>query len=242
MKDKKTSWMIFVLIFFSLLMISCAPKMYRMHPEFEARMEKIHTPGLLPPDVKVYEISAGGVPELKDEWCAIGKDNVVQSLGQNFEAKAYKIKPLDIDADTRQELEDIKALYRAVAASIRTHTYGGPAGFPEKMQNFDYSVGAIKSTLEKLNADALVFFYCSDQILTGGRKAIMAAGVIVGALVGIQVTPVGGWTIGSIAIVDSSGKILWFNTKTAAGTYDLRDHGSTASLVTELLKDLPEVK
>jgi len=243
MKKNNANWfMILFLCLLTVLITSCVPKTYRTHSEFETRIAKINSPGLLPPDVKVYEVSAGGVPELRDEWCTIGKSNVIKCLGENFQDKNCKIKHIEIDEALHQELEDIQALYRAVDASIRAHTYEGPNKFPEKIKNFEYSLGPIKNILDKLGIDALVFFYGSDQISSGGRKAIMAASVIAGALVGIQVTPVGGMTTSSIAIVDSTGTILWFNSTAVGGAFDLRDYDSTAGLIVQLIDSLPEFR
>ena len=50
------------------LLAGCAIAPYRAHPQFEERSRTIKTVALLPPDVKVYRLTAGGVRELMDEW------------------------------------------------------------------------------------------------------------------------------------------------------------------------------
>jgi len=37
------------------------------------------------PEIKVYEISAGGVPELMDDWSAQGKENITKALIAHFD-------------------------------------------------------------------------------------------------------------------------------------------------------------
>jgi hypothetical protein len=229
---------------FCLLFIAagCAPKTYRAHPEFEMRAKNIKTQGLITPDVKVYELTAGGVQELRDDWCGKGKENVSNAIAEMFKGKPIEIKPLATDKDIEEEMEDIQALYRAVITSIHLHTYGGPYTFPEKQKNFDYSIGSVDEVLKRYGSDALIFVYGFDEISTSGRKALTAAGILVGAFTGVVITPRAGITALNIAVVDPSGAILWYNSRGSQGGHDLRDHDSCASLVEDILSDYPPLK
>jgi hypothetical protein len=218
---------------------SVAP--YRAHPEFEMRTKNIKISGLLSPDIKIYEFTAGGVRELRDDWCAQGRENIQGALIQCFQEKTLEIKPITMDKEMEEEMEDIYALYRAVSISINTHTYGD-FKFPEKMKNFDYSIGPIDKIMQKHSTDALIFVYGFDEISTGGRKALQAVGVIAGALTGVVVIPRSGITVVSAAMVDPSGTILWYNIKGSQGGYDLRNPESSANLIRAILADYPGVR
>ena len=225
-----------------LLAFGCAGVApYRAHPEFEMRTENIKTSGLLSPDIKIYEFTAGGVRELRDDWCAKGRENVQGALIQCFQGKPLEIKPITVDKEMEEEMEDIYALYRAVSISINTHTYGD-FKFPEKMKTFDYSIGPIDKIMQKHGTDALVFVYGFDEISTGGRKALQAAGIIAGVLTGVVVMPRSGVTVVSAAMVDPSGAILWYNIKGSQGGYDLRDPQSATNFIRSIVFDYPGVK
>lgn len=217
----------------------CAPKTYRAHPEFEQRVKSITHPGMLPSDVKVYELTAGGVQELRDDWCKIGKENVEKSIHEAFKQRPFTVEQLLVDKEIEEEIEDIQALYRAVSLSIQLHTYNPQFIFPEKTKNFIYSVGPVDKILKKYGADALIFVYGFDEISTGGRKALMAAGIIVGAFTGVMIAPREGITAVSIALVDSSGTILWYNLKASAGGKDLRDFDSCSSMINNIVAEFP---
>jgi len=74
---------------------------------------------------------------------------------------------------------------------------------------------------------------------TGGRKALTAAGIIVGSFTGVFIVPRAGISAVSIALVDSSGTILWYNLKASAGGKDLRDFDSCAGMVNNIIGEFP---
>jgi hypothetical protein len=219
----------------------CAPLTKTVHPEFETRTKDIKTTGLLSPDIKIYEFTAGGVRELKDDWCVKGKENVQRAMIEGLGEKPLEVKPIIIEKETEEEMEDIYALYRAVSTSIILHTRGENK-FPEKIKNFSYSVGSVENILKRYGVDTLIFVTGLDEISTAGRKALTAAGIIAGALTGVMVIPRSGITVVSVAMVDPSGAILWYNIKGSQGGYDLRNPESATKLVREILADYPGVK
>ncbi len=229
------------ILLFLIITISCAPKVYRAHPELESRIKNVNIPGLLPPDVKIYELTAGGIKELRDEWSEKGKENVLRTIKENFNEKKFNIKILTIDEEIEEELEDIHALYRAVSRSVQLHTYG-PFLFPEKQKNFDYSIGSIEKILQRLGSDAMIFVYGHDEISTGGRKALTALGVIAGAFTGVMIMPRSGITSMNIALVDTSGTILWYSMRISQGGHDLRNPSSVSSLLKNILSDFPSLE
>ncbi len=210
-----------LLIHLSILCLSsvafgCASPTYRAHPEFMSMTKNIETPGLMLPDVKMYEFSSGGVMELRDDWSATGKENVRKAILKGFEDKKYNVKPLTINEDTKEEIKEIKALYRAVNKSIQLHTYG-PQLFPNKKKNFDYSLGSIQNILKDSQIDSVIFVSGFDQVKASGRSAYV-----------------------SVCIADSSGAIVWYGGKGSKSGHDFRDPESTARLVGDIIFPLPE--
>lgn len=217
----------------SLIGSGCAgaPAAYRKNPQFDSSCKNLKTYGLVKPRVEVCEISAGGVPELRDDWCAAARGNLVAALERKFSSKMINLKTIEPDVSTSQEFEEVSALYKVVSYSIKAHTYFAPNIFPEKVDKFDYSLGPINGLLERYGCDGLIFVYGYDEISTAGRKTLMAAGMVVGALTGVYTGPRGGVTTIDVALVDASGTILW---------YSFQAQG--ASLVERVMSDFPECR
>jgi hypothetical protein len=236
---------IFSLLLIGLLISACAtPPRYRAHPQLNTRIEKVNTITVIPLKVDVYQVTAGGVKEKMDEWCMQAKRNVLTAIENDLKLRPLlNIKSIPetfMSEDKKINLEQTDALFEAVNSSIIIHTYGQPIHrFPEKIQNFNYTLGPEVRQLSN-QTDALLLVRGVDNISTGGRKALQAGRVILGALVGVQVTPMLGATAVNLALVDANtGEILWFNFHASAGDHDLRDPINTTAMVMDILKDFP---
>jgi hypothetical protein len=225
-----------------LVMIAsgCVQGLRTVHPELESRAKAIHAVGLASPDVRIYQLTAGGVTELMDDWCSQGETNLSDSVIRELKKKSVQAKALVLDKESQQELDEVMALYNAIATSISWHTYQNENAFPEKIKNFEYSVGPIDKILKKYKSDALLVVYGYDEISTGGRKALMAVGNVLGAVTGIQ-GPRKGVTVVSIGLLDRTGSLLWYNNWGNVGDYDLRDKGNAADISEALLDQFPRL-
>jgi len=212
---------------------------YRAHPELDRRAKTVRVVGVLQPDIKIYELTAGGVTELRDEWSAAGRDAVLQGLSEVLKERGVAIKPVVVDKDQQRSVDDVTVLYRAVSGSIIEHTYTQHP-FHTKLENFDYSVGSIDALLQKYQADALVIVYGVDQISSNGRKALRGVGLVLGAVTGQPVVSQG-MTALNIALVDRSGAVLWYKIAGDSGGFDLRDARSAKAFVQRLVSDFPAV-
>lgn len=238
-KKSLGSLVLFAVLCLLILTFGCAPA-YRAHSQLEVRTKDINNPGLTSPDVKIYELTAGGIRELRDDWCRKGYTCLITAIAEAFREKEVELKTLTVDKDVEQELDDVQALYRAVSLSIRLHTYG-PHVFPEKKKNFDYSIGSIEGILQKYGSDALILVYGSDEISTAGRKALQAVAIIAGSFTGTVIMPRSGITSVSVALIEKSGTILWYCMKSSEGGYDLRKPESTSKLMKAVLSDFPRL-
>lgn len=233
----------FILIFIVFAGCATAPH-YRSNTQLSERMNTTKSIVLIPLKTDVYQLTAGGVKEKIDEWSMKAKQNVMAAIEESLIIKPMLIvKPFNellLSSEKKENLEETSALYDAVSSSIILHTYGPPDYlFPEKIKNFDYSLGSEIAELAD-DADAILLVSCVDHIATAGRKAVQAGSMILGALVGIQFIPNMGTTSINIALVDArSGFILWYNFHSSGGDHDLRDPINTTTLVKQLLKDFP---
>ena len=223
----------------ALTTAGCAPALQSNRAELDIRAKKLRNIALLPPDTKICELSAGGVREQRDDWCAAGRKNLGKAIIDNLSGNGIDVKVLKITSDLDNEVDDVKTLYRTVMESVYTHAYywqgQNPNFFPDRLKSFDYSVGSLEKLLKKQKADGLLLVEASDEISSAGRKALR----VVQALNPFGVAARSGNTIVKIALVDRKGDILWDNYYFSSGGYDLRDFDSTRDFVKLLLEDLP---
>ncbi len=209
---------------------------HRAHPDLHARAKGIRTVAVVPPSIKIYSLSAGDVKELREDWSAAGRENVVRALREGLRGQAVELGTQPPDREIQGELEEVQALFRTVSLTIIQRTYSTYPFFT-KLENFDYSVGPIDRILRKYRADALLLVYGYDEISTGGRKALK----VVGAVLPFVGGPSSGDTGMAIALVDRTGAILWFRIEADRGGYDLRDPESASEFITAMLSDLPRL-
>jgi hypothetical protein len=212
---------------------------YRSHPDLERRTKAVKVVGVLPPDIKIYELSAGGVADLRDDWSATGRQAVLRGLDDVLKERGVALKALSVDRDMQGPVEDLTALYRAVSYSIVEHTYKS-FPFQAKLENFDYSVGPVDEMLKRYQADAFLLVFGIDEISTAGRKALRGVGLVLGSVTGQPVLSQGTTAL-NLALVDRSGAVLWYKIAGQDGGYDLRDAKSAKAFVQRLVADFPSV-
>jgi hypothetical protein len=200
-----------------LIAFGCASPAYRVHPDFMSRARGLQKPALMLAEVRIYEISPGGVVQVRDDWSRAGKENLIKALTETFMEKRFRVTPLTVNEESAEDVREIKALYKAVDKSMRLHVYG-PQLFPEKRKRFIFSLGPSEKTLSRLGADSMIFMSGSGKISASEQKT---------------------WI--SIAVSDSCGTILWYCVRHTVDQYDLRDVESAAEFVEDLLSSFPEV-
>ena len=239
MSSRKCSFMTLFIIYWILSAIPgyTGDTSYRQHPELMNRIKNLKIIGIIQPNIQIYELAAGGTQEFRDDWSQEGKNNVTNAIIDELRKKHAETKTVVIGKDSEKEFEEIQSLYRAVEFSILQHTYGTHP-FLEKQTNFDYTLGPIAKILDTFGSDAILFVRAKDVTSTAGRKALATASVVAGVLIGVVAVPRMGGTFMTVALVDKSGSILWYNTK-GGSQYDLQQKDSAVKLTMEVLSSLP---
>jgi hypothetical protein len=191
---------------------------------------------LLPPQVFVYELSAGGVPTRMADWEATARANLsnaatrlAREAGQFELVTAPALDPLLAD-----QLEAHIGLYDRVAQSVFVYGRGEQGAWEHKKNEFDYTVGPGLAFLrEQTGADAALIVLGSDFISSGSRRAAF----ITGLLLGISV-PLGQSFI-TAGIVDlTTGDVQWMSFDSSA-TLDSRAPADIDSLMRDLYQSWP---
>jgi hypothetical protein len=199
-----------------------------------ATLPKGATVALMPADIELFSISAGGVLEPKADWTEAAGTHFKTALLKKKEALGLRTVQLsDKDAD---ELAEVNTLHAAVARAIDLHHFG-PMSLPTKEGKLDWSLGEAAALVKTATgADYALFSWVRDSYASAERKAAM----IGLALLGVGVA--GGAQVGYASLVDlNTGRVVWFN-RLARAHGDLREAEPAAETVEALLSAFPSSK
>ena len=190
---------------------------------------------VLPPDITMSELSAGGMIEKVPQWGKQAEQNFSTALASLHAAgkKVVLVSVPDLPEAEQEALEEHLALYAQVASDA--FFLPRAEGWKHKQANFDYTLGPGLAYLrDKTGADIALLVVGQDIISTSERKALS----IVGALFGVSV-PLG-VTFMTTGLVDlQTGNLLWVNYE-VSGTGDMRVYKDAQATLQNLIKGFPD--
>ena len=225
-------------VFASLLLAGCVTTSHKQITALERPEARAPRVLLMPLDVELSELSAGGLPEPKAEWTAAANrhmDTALKAINAELDLHLLDYDEDKLSADKRDEIIQLLKLHGIVGNSILLHQYVQPYALPTKAGKFDWSLGSsVRHLREETGADYALFLWVRDSYSSGGRVAVIMLAAVMG--VGVQ----GGVQIGFASLVDlQTGNIVWFN-RLARPTGDLRNEAAARETTLVLLKDLPK--
>lgn len=190
---------------------------------------------LLPADMELFSMSAGGVVEPRQDWTQAAQKNFVAALAA--ERKRLGANVTQLDAAQAEEFNDIIVLHRAVADAIAMHHQSGLMELATKQDRLDWSLGdAVRPLKERTGADYALFTWMRDSYASPERKAAMVGLALLGAI------SLGGEQVGYASLVDlNTGRIVWFN-RLNRMSGDLREPAPAIETVEALLKGFPGIQ
>jgi hypothetical protein len=192
---------------------------------------------IMPTDIELFSISAGGVLEPKADWTEAASRHFKNALIEK-KKKALKLDVVEVAEKDADEFADINALHGAIARAISLHHFGpGFMNLPTKNGKLDWSLGeATRAIKRSTGADYALFTWVRDSYVSGERVATMIALAVIG--IG---TP-GGLQTGYASLVElETGRVLWFNQLQRASG-DLREADKAAETIDTLLVNFPVPK
>jgi hypothetical protein len=205
-------------------------------PGFES-LPKGAKVAVMPTDIELFSISAGGVFEPKADWTESASKYFREALMQKNQALGLSAVELaQKDAD---ESDEVNSLHGAIARSIAMHHFG-QLKLPTKDGKLDWSMGESVQPISKATgADYALFSFVRDSYASDERKAAMVAMAIL--TLGRAALALGVQT-GYASLVDlKTGRIVWFN-QLLRGTGDLREPEKAAETIDALLREFPVAK
>jgi hypothetical protein len=190
---------------------------------------------VIPPDMELYSLSAGGVVEPREDWTDAAQKNFEAAL--HGERKLLGADVTRLDPAAADELSELITLQEAVANAIAMHHQDGLMQLATKGDRLDWSLGdAVRPLKQRTGADYALFTWVRDSYASSERKAAMVALALVGAI------SLGGEQTGHASLVDlNTGRVVWYHQIDRASG-DLREPGPARETVEALLKDFPELQ
>lgn len=193
---------------------------------------------VMPTDIELFSISAGGVLEPKADW--------TEAASRHFRAAMLEKKQnlglstIELTAQQADEADEVNALHGAVARAISIHHFGTLA-LPSKGGKLDWSLGEPAQVIQKITgADYALFSWVRDSYTSDERKAAMVAMAVLS--LGRVVPTAGGLQTGYASLVDlKTGQVLWFN-RLSRGSGDLREPDKAKETLEVLLQHFPATK
>ncbi len=195
---------------------------------------------LMPPDIKHYLITAGGVREPNREWTEAARQNF-SIAAQEYAARiGTDLVTIDSAMDLGDEEERYRRLHSAVGITLQQNHFGTmplpSKKLPNNEQRFDWSLGPGVSEIgDKYDADYLLFVFYRAHQSSGGRIALALLASIASGGGGFDP---GDYQGGFASLVDlKTGDVVWFNTLAGGGV--MRDPNGARTAVEGLFTDMP---
>ena len=191
---------------------------------------------LMPVDVELFSLSAGGVAEPRADWTAAALGHMKAAIAQK--KGQFRFSMVELPEGAADDFEEQVGLHAAVASSISLHhSTGGMWALPSKAGLLDWTFGDAMQPLQaRSGARFGLFVWVRDSYATAERKAAMVAL----ALLGVGVS--GGVQTGYASLVDlQTGRVVWFN-RLFRATGDLREAAPAKETIEALLSNFPAPK
>ena len=227
-----------ILLVLGCLLSACAQTV--MLNQGEAFTPRSATPRvlLMPADIELSEVSAGGIPFPKAEWTTAAIGHVSVALDEFLSARSAKMVAYEAPPESSPEAHlqgQFIKLHSAVGNAVLIHKMNPMFALPTVKDKFDYTLGEGVRALAgaEQGADYALFIYIRDSYASGERVAV----IIIGAILGVGLP--GGVQVGFASLVDlESGDIVWFN-RLFNTVGDLRTAEPARETIENLLRDFP---
>lgn len=195
---------------------------------------------VLPVDIEVVEVTAGGVEEAVPDWSKEASRSVFKALSAAIRKQQGlgEVTAPRLSGAAAANIDEHLALYKLVVNTA------SKIGWEHKVRRFDYGIGpGLRAFADKTGADAAIMVYGRDHASTAGRKAKAVLGHIPILNIFTGPAPTLGHSFVHIGMVDlRTGDLLWMNSKYRDGGTNLRDPEDAAKMVNEIFEWYPGIE
>jgi hypothetical protein len=225
--------------------------------EFSAYLDSIGTVGLVTPDVVVYEMTAGGIGEIIEEWSDQASGQFTETLTQTLKTRNIAVKPVRAEAADDARMTSVKYLFRAISDNLDWNTNYRKAVCRDVQVCPDYSLGPLDHLFKDPDVQALFFVLAyndipapeppalSDPPAPGSERVATAPDPEAAAraprrrknrsyaMINGKAFATG--TYVSMALVDRQGTIIWYGGKATRKGADLRQRAGVEDMTGQVL-------
>jgi len=214
---------------------ACATQAIKITENLEWDGSK-HKVLLMPLDVKLSELTAGGVLEPKAEWTQQAEQHITAAVNEFFRTeRSVNLETADNWVKETELPIQLTKLHEVVGTSVLLHAYLPQLKLPNKGDKFDWTLGMDTQILkEHYGADYALFLFVRDSYASAGRAAV----IVIGAFLAVGIH--GGQQVAFASLVDlNTGDIVWFN-RLAREAGDLRTAKPANDTVKLILDNFPK--
>jgi hypothetical protein len=193
---------------------------------------------VLPVNVDVVEVTAGGVEEKVPDWSKEANQSVSKALSTAIGKQGLKeMAAPQFSGASAVNVDEHLALYKLVVNTASR------LGWKHKISHFDYSIGPnLREVADKTGADVAILVYGRDYVSTAGRMARAVAGNIPIVNIFTGPAPQLGHSYIHVGVVDlKTGDLLWMNSNYREGSTNLRDLDDAAKMINTIFKWYPGI-
>jgi hypothetical protein len=194
---------------------------------------------VLPVNIEVVEVSAGGVEEVVPDWSKEASQSVFKALSAAINKQGLKeVAAPHFSGDSAANVDEHVALYKLVVGTA------SQLGWRHKIKHFDYSIGpGLRGVADSTGVDVAIMIYGRDYVSTAGRMARAVAGNIPIVNIFTGPAPQLGHSYIHVGVVDlKTGDLLWMNSNYREGSTNLRDPNDAANMVNTIFKWYPGIE
>ena len=211
----------------------CAPAHFSTH-DATARIGSVKTIGIIQPDIKVFQLSDDGVVLMKELSERAAKSSI-EEMTAFFKGSGFKVKLIEPNLKTMKELQEVKALSKAVHKNLRE--------FWNPVDNIPPpTLGDLETLADFYGVEAFAFMdgfeaHKDEKVAFSKKLATLAVSTVYGP----SMLPKQGRSVACISLVKASGGVVWASYKDAPISLNenFRERENTKRLVRGLLSRFP---
>lgn len=218
----------------ALLLTACSTlPNYRSERLDADRLVRLKRIVVVPPEVQMFEVSAGGVPERVKGWGEQAAAEVKASLRRTLARDGLELVELPaLEAADKELIDRHLAMFRRLGEAITFVQDGNDATWEARRKTLEFTVGDGLAELgRRLGADGFLFVDGVDFISTPGRRVMFALTTLA---FGLPVLPLGVSYLQAGVAEAQSGEVLWFGRDYRFATGDLREPATVRQLTTQV--------
>ncbi len=201
----------------------------------DARIGRGKTVVILKADIELFELQASGMAEPRADWTEAASAHVGTAITDELAERGVKVvqatKSTDADDPRVRQLE---LLSTTVGNAILQHEIAPYGRLPHRAKTFDWRIGPGASLLQsRYQADYALATVVRDSYSTGGRKAVMVVGMVLGFS-----APLGSQKAYTTLVDLNTGKVIWVNYLNSEDG-DLRELVPARKAIKSLLSGMP---